>query len=214
MQYSEDQLLPLSALQHLHYCERQCALIHLEQLWVENFFTAAGRVMHDRVDRPEHEVRDGIRVEFAVPLKSMELGLIGKADVVEYHSTNSDSEADVPQLIPYPVEHKRGKPKPTRCDEVQLCAQALCLEEMMNLNVGSGAIFYGKPRRRVVVEFSESLRDETKAVAERLHALISCGETPAADYDKKKCSACSLLELCMPKKSGTSVEHYIQEALK
>ena len=209
--YNEDQLLPLSGLQHLHFCERQCALIHLEQIWVENFFTAAGRVMHDRVDRPEHEVRDGVRVEYAVPLKSMKLGLIGKADAVEYHS---DSDEGTAKLIPYPVEHKRGKPKPTRCDEVQLCAQALCLEEMMDLNIGFGAIFYGKPRRRVVVELSEDLREETKVVAERFHALISRGVTPVADYAKKKCASCSLLELCMPLKSGSSVEDYIHEALK
>jgi len=201
MPYTENQLLPLSALQHFVYCSRQCALIHLEQQWSENRFTAEGRVNHDRVDRPEHEMRDGVRYEYAVPLRSLQLGLIGKADVVEFHADRV-----------FPVEHKRGRPKPTHCDWVQLCAQALCLEEMMATNIPEGAIFYGKPRRRQNVAFDESLRDETEAVASELHYLIAAGKTPPAIYDRKKCSACSLCDICMPKKHRP-VEKYIEEAL-
>lgn len=188
--FSDSDLLPLSALQHFVYCPRQCALIHLEQQWTENRFTAEGRAQHDRVDRPEHEFRDGVRLEYAVPLRSLRLGLIGKADVIEFHDD-----------YVFPVEHKRGRPKPTHCDHVQLCAQALCLEEMMNIKILEGAIFYGQPRRRQNVKFALELREETEFICRKLHELIQSGKTPPADYDKKKCSACSLFDLCMPKRT-------------
>ena len=147
MNFTDSDLLPLSALQHFIYCSRQCALIHIEQQWVENRYTAEGRAQHDRVDRPEHETRDGIRTEYAVLLRSLRLGLIGKADAIEFHEDKV-----------FPVEHKRGRPKPTHCDWVQLCAQAICLEETMGVEIGEGAIFYGTPRRRQNVEFSSDLR--------------------------------------------------------
>lgn len=208
MSFSDSDLLPLSALQHYIYCPRQCALIHLEQQWTENRFTAEGRAQHNRVDRPEHETRDGIRYEYAVLLRSLELGLIGKADAVEFHpasetqqfkSEMSDLKSQEKMLRIFPVEHKRGRPKPTHCDWVQLCAQALCLEEMLGVEIGEGAIFYGQPRRREAVEFTPELRAETEATARLLHALIASGKTPPAEYDKKKCEACSLIEICMPK---------------
>lgn len=202
MSFSDSDLLPLSALQHFIYCPRQCALIHLEQQWTENRFTAEGRAQHDRVDRPEHETRDGVRYEYAVLLRSLKLGLIGKADVVEFH------EGRV-----YPVEHKRGRPKPTHCDWVQLCAQALCLEEMLGVEIAEGAVFYGLPRRRQAVEFTPELRAETEQTASRLHALMASGTTPAAEYDKKKCDACSLKEACLPKKHR-DVASYLQEAFE
>ena len=201
MTYSENQLLPLSGLNHYVYCSRRCALIHIEQQWSENRFTAEGRANHDRVDRPEHETRDGIRYEYAVPLRSLRLGLIGKADVVEFHEDKV-----------FPVEHKRGRPKPTHCDWVQLCAQALCLEEMMEVKISEGAIFYGKPRRRQNVSFDEHLRSETESVAGELHDLINAAQTPPAIYDRKKCSACSLFDVCMPKKHRP-VNKYMKEAL-
>jgi CRISPR-associated exonuclease Cas4 len=201
MTFSDSDLLPLSALQHVIYCPRQCALIHVEQQWTENRFTAEGRAAHDRVDRPEHETRDGIRYEYAVLLRSLELGLIGKADVVEFHADKI-----------YPVEHKRGRPKPTHCDWVQLCAQALCLEEMLGVEIGEGAIFYGQPRRRQAVEFTPELRAETKSTARALHELIASETTPPAVYDKKKCDACSLLETCLPK-NHKSVDAYLRDAL-
>ena len=201
MTFSDSDLLPLSALQHFAYCPRQCALIHLEQQWTENRFTAEGRAQHDRVDRPEHETRDGIRYEYAVLLRSLRLGLIGKADVVEFHEDKV-----------YPVEHKRGRPKPTHCDWVQLCAQALCLEETLGVEIGEGAIFYGLPRRRQPVEFSSELRKETEQTAAALHELIRGGKTPPAEYDKKKCDACSLFETCMPQKRR-AVFDYLKDVL-
>lgn len=211
MTFSDSDLLPLSALQHYIYCPRQCALIHVEQQWTENRFTAEGRAQHDRVDRPEHETRDGIRTEYAVLLRSLRLGLIGKADVVEFHPdlTSQISDLKSPGRV-FPVEHKRGRPKPTHCDWVQLCAQALCLEEMMGIEIPDGAIFYGQPRRRQNVEFTPELRAETGETAQKLHKLIQSGKTPSAEYDKKKCDACSLLETCMPHKQRAVVEYMKQ----
>jgi CRISPR-associated exonuclease Cas4 len=173
----------------------------VEQQWTENRFTAEGRAQHDRVDRPEHETRDGIRYEYAVLLRSLSLGLIGKADAVEFHENKV-----------FPVEHKRGRPKPIHCDWVQLCAQALCLEEMLGVEINEGAIFYGLPRRRQPVEFTPELRAETQQTAIALHKLIQNGKTPPAKYNKKKCDACSLLETCMPKRHR-SVTDYLTEAL-
>ncbi|VGO14204.1 hypothetical protein PDESU_02763 [Pontiella desulfatans] len=219
--FPDSDLLPLSALQHFIYCPRQCALIHLEQQWTENRFTAEGRAQHDRVDRPEHETRDGIRYEYAVLLRSLKLGLIGKADVVEFHgdgipqhfrSRISDLKSTGNTFRVFPVEHKRGRPKPTHCDWVQLCAQALCLEEMLGIEIEEGAIFYGQPRRRQPVEFSPELRAETVATANALHALMASGKTPPAEFDQKKCAACSLLETCMPQKHRP-VASYMADAL-
>ena len=231
--FSDSDLLPLSALQHFVFCPRQCALIHIEQQWVENRFTAEGRSQHERVDRPEHEIRDGIRYEYAVLLRSLRLGLIGKADVVEFHfpdSSNRDLRSETSNLksretamrsdisnlkLPvrvFPVEHKRGRPKPTHCDWVQLCAQALCLEEMLNIKIPEGAIFYGLPRRRQSVAFTPELRLETQEMATALHNLIQSGKTPPATYEKKKCDSCSLLEICMPKRLQR-VEDYLAETV-
>ena len=127
---TEDDLLPLSALQHLLFCERQCALIHIEQMWNENLFTAEWRIMHKRVDEANRESRGDVRIEFGMPLRSLRLGLIAKADVVEFHRKPASQNVKSPEWVPFPVEYKRGKPKKDNCDEVQLCAQALCLEEM------------------------------------------------------------------------------------
>ena len=134
--YSEDDLLPLSALQHLLFCERQCALIHVEQTWVENRFTAEGRIMHERVHEADRESRRDVRLEYSMPMRSLQLGVVGKADVVEFHRDTEDPE-DL--WRPFPVEYKRGKPKKGNYDKVQLCAQALCLEEMLNIEVSAGA---------------------------------------------------------------------------
>lgn len=218
--FDEADLLPLSALNHYLYCVRRCALVHIEQQWSENRFTAEGRAQHDRVDRPEHETRDGVRLEYAVPLRSLRLGLIGKADVVEFHpaaeaqhfkSDSSNLKSREAARV-FPVEHKRGKPKPNHCDHVQLCAQALCLEEMMQVEILEGAIFYGQSRRRQNVEFVPELRAETEATARHLHELIQSGKTPPPDYNEKKCSACSLFDICMPQKHR-SVEDYLAEAV-
>ncbi len=188
-----DDLIMISALQHFIYCERQCALIHIEQIWSENVFTAEGRIMHEKVDTANREVRGKVRVEYGVPLRSLRLGMIGKADVVEFHKQGD-------AWIPFPVEYKRGKPKPDNCDKVQLCAQAMCLEEMMNIQVPEGALFYGAIRRRHDVIFDTALRKETEDTAAKLRELIASGVTPPPVYSAK-CKKCSLLELCIPQAS-------------
>ena len=203
----------ISALQHLLFCPRQCALIHIEQQWTENRYTAEGRIMHDRVDEVGRESRGRIRTAFGLPLRSLRLGLSGRADAVEYHR-QGDDPAETSFWQPFPVEYKRGKPKKNDSDLVQLCAQAICLEEMLVCSVPEGAIYYGKPRRRMAVIFDDTLRAETRETARRLHELIESGRTPQARYEKK-CDSCSLLSLCMPKVTGArrSVQGYMAKAL-
>lgn len=202
--YDIDNLIQLSALQHMAFCPRQCALIHVEQTWTESGLTAEGRIMHDRVHDENRESRGSTRIEYGVPLRSLRLGLIGKADVVEYHRT------DVSEWQPYPVEYKRGKPKADHCDKVQLCAQAMCLEEMLGANIPKGAIFYGKTRHRLDVTFDESLRRETEEAAKQAHTLIESGCTPKPVY-AKRCERCSLKNECMPKtiQKKRSVKSYL-----
>lgn len=207
MGYTEDELIPLSALQHLVFCERQCALIHIEQAWDENRLTAEGRIMHERVHETGGESRGKVRVERGLPLRSLRLGLIAKADVVEFHFVEGG------KWQPFPVEYKRGKPKPDDCDKVQLCGQAMCLEEMLNTSVPAGAIYYGKTHHRLDVEFNDQLRKETEDAARRAHELIRSGMTPEAVYNKK-CERCSLVNFCLPRaaKKKHSVQGYLAEA--
>jgi CRISPR-associated exonuclease Cas4 len=183
--------LPLSALQHLLFCERQCALIHVERLWEENRFTAEGRVLHEKVDEGRGESRPGVRITRSLQLRSEMLGLHGVADVVELHRRPDGG------WQPFPVEYKRGKPKAHDADLVQLCAQAMCLEEGFGVPVPEGALFYGQTRRRLDVLFDDGLRALTTRTAARLHEVIASGRTPRA-VREKKCEACSLLEVCLP----------------
>jgi CRISPR-associated exonuclease Cas4 len=208
--YSEDDLLPISGLQHLAFCERQWALIHLEQQWVENRLTAEGRQMHERAHEQKEECREGVRVSRGLAVRSLRLGLAGIADVVEFRP---QPQGHGPPR-PFPVEYKRGRPKPDRCDEVQLCAQALCLEEMTGVEVPSGAIFYGQPRRRTEVNFDGDLRAETEALIQRMHTLYAARATPQAQY-APKCDHCSLLEICLPATAGEgrSVARYLKNAM-
>ena len=189
--YVAADLIPLSALQHYAFCPRQCALIHVEQIWEENLYTAEGRLLHEKADSGKVEVRGDIKTAASLPLRSLELGLVGKADVVEFHRREG-------VWHPFPVEYKRGRPKPHDADIVQLCAQALCLEEMLCLPVQEGALFYGKTRRRQVVEFDASLRNTTQAVAKAVHTLLEQGVTPPPAADER-CAACSLSEQCLPR---------------
>ena len=186
---AEDALIPLSALQHYLFCPRQCALIHVEQLWSENGATAEGRVLHERVDAGSFETRPGQRVERSIALRSVALGVIGKADVVEFPRGEG----------PVPVEYKRGKPKPHRADEVQLCAQALCLEEMFEISVPAGALFYGTNRRRTPVAFDSALRALTAHVAAEARAMIAAQRTPSPVL-MRSCARCSLLDACQPER--------------
>jgi len=207
MIFTEDNLLPISALQHLLFCARQCVLIHIERLWEENVLTAEGRIAHDKVDAGGAETRAGRKTVFGLPLRSLRLGLVGKADVVEFPQDAAG------KMTAFPVEHKRGRPKQKDCDRVQLCAQAMCLEEMLGIEVTTGALFYGKTRRREDVVFDAGLRRLTEETAARLHELIDAGVTPPAEY-AKKCKSCSLIELCLPKVSSArrSVERYLRTA--
>jgi len=174
-------------------------------LWSENLFTAEGRVMHDKVDTANKESRRNVRIEYGVPMRSLRLGLIGKADVVEFHKQGEE-------WIPFPVEYKRGKPKMDDCDKVQLCAQAICLEEMLNIEIREGALFYGQTRRREDVVFDENLRRETEEAAKKVHELIKSGITPKAEYSKK-CERCSLLHLCLPK-ANSKASSYLAKAME
>ena len=186
-------LIALSALQHYRFCPRQCALIHVEQIWEENRLTAQGRILHQNTDTPGVRAgTEGGRIATAVPLRSLELGLYGIADTVEFLSDGT----------PFPVEYKRGKPKTDTRDAVQLCAQALCLEEMTGRGVPRGALFYGETRRRFAVEFDTALRVETTLLARDTFAVIRSGTTPPASYDAAKCDACSLLSSCRPRPAG------------
>jgi CRISPR-associated exonuclease Cas4 len=197
--HAEADLIPLSALQHYLYCPRQCALIHVERLWAENLFTAEGRILHERSEKPGQYLsppargRGPKRVITAMPIRSLALGVAGVADVVEL---GRDGDA----WQPYPVEYKRGAPKSHRADEVQLCAQALCLEEMFDTEVPEGALFYGKTRRRKPVAFDAELRRLTRVAAAETRALLASGRTPAPVYEAARCRQCSLAELCWPKR--------------
>ncbi len=225
---NESDFLPLSALQHILFCERQCALIHIERAWEENILTIEGKQMHEKIDNTSGESRKDIRTAYSLPISSHQLKLIGKADVVEFHQTNADDPDGIkfsrgqglPSALqkgrwkPYPVEYKHGKPKLERCDEVQLCAQAVCLEEMCKVSVPQGALFYGKTCHRYEVSFDASLREQTEKTAQLLHNLFNAGIFPQASY-QKKCEKCSLLEICMPKSSNgkKSARAYVEKIL-
>lgn len=185
---TEEALIPLSALQHFLFCPRQCALIHVEQLWAEDVATAEGRLLHETADGGKPERRPGIRIARGLMLRSLALGVTGKADVVEFQGRQ-----------PFPVEYKRGKPKAHRADEVQLCAQALCLEEMFGLAVPEGALFYGVTRRRLAVAFDADLRALTAATAAATRAMLAANRTPPPAYTPA-CRRCSLMDLCQPKR--------------
>jgi len=202
--YQPDDLVMLSALQHYAFCPRQCALIHIEQIWQDNRLTAEGRIMHEHVHEENRAFRGEIRIDYGVSLRSLRLGLIGKADVVEFHRQPDGS------WLPFPVEYKRGKPKAGDSDKVQLCAQAICLEEMLSVTIPAGALFYGTTRRRLDVSFDDPLRRETVETGRLVHDLIASGITPSPVYSKR-CESCSLLAECMPKalQKGRSVEKYM-----
>ena len=189
---AEDALIPLSGLQHFLFCPRQCALIHIEQIWAEDVATAEGRLLHERADAGGGESRPGVRVARGLALRSFALGVTGKADVVEFHDARRGERGR-----PFPVEYKRGKPKAHRADEVQLCAQAICLEEMFATTVPDGALFYGVTRRRLAVAFDDALRGLTARVAAETRAMVASARTPLP-VKTPACRRCSLETLCQP----------------
>ncbi|HOX59260.1 MAG TPA: CRISPR-associated protein Cas4 [Verrucomicrobiota bacterium] len=217
--FDEDDLLPISALQHLAYCERQWALIHVESTWTENVLTVEGRHLHARVHEVDPEQRGSVRVARGLRLRSLAFGLSGQADVVEFHRLEGDEAAGASlpgvngRWRPFPVEYKRGRPKRGNCDEVQLCAQALCLEEMLQAEVPAGALFYGRTRRRVEVRFQAGLREATLGLTRRLHELAGAAHTPAASFGPR-CRRCSLIDRCLPRAtSHRSVARYLSGAI-
>ena len=182
--------IPISALQHALFCERQFALIHLEREWSENRQTAEGRILHERAHEGPAESRGAIRTVRGISVSSAVFGLTGQCDVVEFHRDG--------RVIP--VEYKRGKPKAHRGDEAQLCAQAICLEEMLTIpRIPVGFLYYGKPHRRTEVALDDGLRDLTLRTIARAGEILASGITPAARYEKSKCGACSLFEICQPR---------------
>jgi CRISPR-associated exonuclease Cas4 len=183
--------IPLSALQHAVYCLRQAALIHVERLWADNRLTAEGHVLHAAADEPGRRKVRGVRRASALPLASRRLGIAGVADLVEFRRV---ADRDVP----FPIEMKRGKPKLHRADEVQLCAQALCLEEMTGVPVPEGALFYAETRRRLPVAFDAGLRRLTEDTIASLHDIFATLETPPPTPHKARCRSCSLHEICRP----------------
>ena len=192
--------IPLSALQHWAYCPRQCALIHVEQVFEENLFTQRGQALHQRVDDPGFELRDGLRIERALPLFCDRLGLVGKADVLEF----------LPDGTPYPVEYKHGsrhkRADIAACDDLQLAAQALCLEEMFGKPVPEGALYYATSRRRRIATVDSNLRAKTELTVAAVRQLLQSGEMPPPLNDDH-CRACSLRDLCQPEALAPTQEH-------
>jgi CRISPR-associated exonuclease Cas4 len=214
--YIEDEYLQLSGIQHFTYCRRRFSLIYIEQLWVENYLTADGRFMHDRAHNDKIiEKRGDIITMRAIKIASHSLGLSGECDVVEFHA----SDEGVPLAkrkglwLPYPVEYKRGSGISEDADSMQLCAQAICLEEMLGCEIESGALFYGENRRRTVIAFTDDLRKAVKIAADEMHEIYERGYTPKVKPGKK-CGRCSLADLCLPELDKTlSPIEYLSERL-
>jgi len=226
MPYDDESLLPISALQHWLFCRRQCGLIHLEQIWRENRLTVEGQHFHKKVHDARAERKGSSWIVRGLLLRSAELGLIGKADVVEFEPVGEkdadrltrgllfQSISDEPDAWRVtPVEYKRGRPKQGDADRVQLCAQALCLEEMLGAAIPAGVLYYGRTRRRKDVPLDEELRTKTIAAARELRAMIESGATPPAEAGEE-CKSCSLVDECLPKATGgRSAAAFLQREL-
>lgn len=216
--YSEEDLLPISGLQHVCFCERRWALVHLERQWEENLFTTQGELLHEKAHSAKIESRPGALIRRTLPLCSFRLGLSGQADVVEFFpSTDGTQGTRVPSRsglwTPYPIEYKRSRDKRgSIAYRVQLCAQAMCLEEMLATPVPAGAVYDGLQRRRHEVEFDSTLRETVEAVAARMHQLFRAGVTPPPVYEKK-CDSCSLQPLCLPAAGSRNASEYIRRAV-
>ena len=220
--YTEDDLLPISGLQHLLFCERRAALVHTEGLWDENVPTAEGGILHEHAHEAETELRGDVRIARGLRLRSLRLGLTGMADVVEFRRVADDAQTNGVRLVgvdgmwrPFIVEYKRGRLRHEESYEIQLCAQAICMEETLHVRIDSGALFYGKTRRRLDIAFSDDLRNRMEAAAARLHELLESNTTPKAQKGPK-CEQCSLLDLCLPRVTGAKreVAKYLAKAME
>ena len=207
--YSEDELLPLSGLQHMAFCERRWALVEIESVWEDNRFTAEGKALHERAHSGEIETRPGVLVRRTLPVRSLRLGISGQADVVEFQPCERDVAGVAlagrrGRWQPFPIEYKRRRDKAgSTAYQVQLCAQAVCLEEMLSIDVPEGAVYDGSTRRRNVVPFTRELRERVELLATRMHILFRSGETPKPVY-MPACQKCSLIDRCFPEPLGQS----------
>ena len=215
--YREEDLLPLSGIQHFAFCRRQWALIHLEQQWQENLRTVEGYLLHRRAhDEAARERRGDTLILRGLSVVSYTLGLSGKCDVVEFHTSPKGVplRGEEGLWLPFPVEYKRGRPKSYQADELQLCAQAMCLEEMLCCSIPEGALFYGEPRRRTAICFARELREAVRRDAGEMHQLYRRGHTPKAK-PTKSCNACSLKDRCLPQLvRRESVRAYLRHAME
>ena len=217
MEYDEEDFLQLSGLQHFKFCRRQWALIHIENQWAENYRTADGRILHENAHNSEFSEQRGDRlITRDMRVFSATLGVSGACDILEFHrgSTGIPLKGKTGLWQPYPVEYKRGKPKQDTEDALQLCGQAICLEEMLCCEIPVGALYYGEIRRRTEVLFTPDLRLEVQKLLTEMHALYDRGHTPKVK-PTKACNACSLKELCLPKlMRSKSVETYLHRTME
>ncbi|MGE9890470.1 CRISPR-associated protein Cas4 [Mediterraneibacter faecis] len=217
MEYAEDDYLMISGIQHFKFCRRQWALIHVEQQWAENVHTVTGELMHKKAHDPYlTEKRKDTIIVRALPVSSRELGISGECDVVEFHKCEDGIQLHGHRGLysVFPVEYKKGKPKLTEEDKLQVVAQALCLEEMFSTRVAQGAIFYGETRRREQIEITEELREEVIHMLAEMHQYYARKYTPKVK-PSKACNACSLKDICLPKLNKTvSVKNYIEQRLE
>ncbi|GHV07258.1 CRISPR-associated protein Cas4 [Campylobacterota bacterium] len=242
--FSEDDLIPMSALSHVSYCPRRYALIHLEQIWEENRFTAEGDVLHERVHNEHSQSRKTFREEYSMGVRSLEYGLTGKCDLVELwfdannktennaknevknsakdakNNTENKAEDDTKNktenrnpIKVNPVEFKRGRTKENDADRVQLCAQAICLEEMFHIPIDQAQLYYLQERRRKDIAIDENLRKTTIELTQKIREIRSSNQTPIAVYEKRKCTNCSLVDICMPEWTQKSVSRYIKRQI-
>lgn len=217
MIYAQEDFLQLSGLQHFRFCRRQWALIHVENQWAENFRTVDGAIMHQNAHDPEFRESRGDRIiTRGVSIFSPTLGVSGQCDVLEYHRGDCGIPIKDRDGLwqPYPVEYKRGSPREDTGDALQLCGQAMCLEEMLCCDIPEGALYYGEIRRRIPVTFTQELRQEVRDLLMQMHDLYRRGYTPKVK-PTKSCNACSLKELCLPKlMKARSVSDYLQNAME
>lgn len=218
MEYNEDEYLMLSGIQHFKFCRRQWALIHIEQQWEENVHTVTGELMHKKVHDPFlREKRKDVLITRALPVSSRTLGISGECDVVEFHKQEDGVRLHGHRGLYgiYPVEYKKGKPKPEEEDILQLTAQTMCLEEMFSIEIPEGALFYGETKRRQTVVITQELRQQVKELTAEMHRYYKRSYTPRVKYSSRKCNACSLKNICIPRLgNAVSVKDYMNHALE
>lgn len=202
--YTEDDFIMISALQHYIFCPRQCGLIHIDDVWQDNLFTVRGEILHEKVDTDTYESRGDVKTVRGLRIHSHKYGLVGRCDVVEFKQTSKGKEV-------LPVEFKAGEPKDDISDKVQLCAQVFCLEEMLKIQIPKAAFFYGKIRRRNLIDINLELRTQTEEVINNVRKLIGSKKVPIIEYSAK-CRNCSLINFCQPKAlNQKKLKNYINE---